>query len=438
MYCDKQSIKRLLFALSRINARPGAEHAAGEEIRRAVAETEAEYGVKFDEVVSDGIGNIAFVRRCGVKGAPLLLVDAHMDEIGMIVTNISEDGFLSVASVGGIDTRVLSASDMLIFGGEKTLRGVVVSTPPHLIKGDRRAAPALDAVRIDTGCTKAELEAAGVRIGSTVLPYSEPFAFNEEFGGDFVCGKAFDDRVSAACAIVAALSEDALACDVMVALTAQEETGAELCSRLAYRTEPDFALVVDVGFDNTPDTPGNSTVKSGNGPIVSVSAVTDRALTDDIRALCDRCRIKYKPIVEATGTGTDADGLILVRTGIPTAVVGTPLRNMHTQSEVVRLRDCESLAQLIAAVMRSGSVCAPFAHEGYPFAAVPTDSGDADKAEDKEKGKEVKDDVGYVVEKAAADGEGVREPRVFAKPSDKKDEKKPEDGKDKKEEEAGK
>lgn len=312
----------------------------------------------FDEITTDAVGSIACTKRCGRAGAPTILVDAHIDEIGMMVTEILEGGFLRVLNLGGIDTRIMPAAEVCIWG-EETIYGVVASTPPHLQKSDeaKRLTPITELL-IDTGYPKNKLE--------QIAPLGTPVGFVPrctELLNGCITGKGFDNKSCAAIAIeaIAACDRDALAGDVTLLLAVQEETTMLGGTTGAAGIDPDYALVTDVTFGETPDTKKGDAFPLGSGVVISLSAVTDRRLTARTVELAKEKEIGYNRSVEPTGTGTDANATQLVGCGIPTVVVSLPLRYMHTYHEMLSLDDAEALRRLIAAFVCDKQIAEDFA-----------------------------------------------------------------------------
>ena len=151
----------------------------------------------FDEFKKSVNGNYLFIKRCGIPNAPVLLLDAHYDEIGMMVAEIKEGGFIRVINLGGLDTRIMLAGEVMIYGNEPVY-GVVCVTPPHLQKpGEAQKLPAVNELLIDTGFSAAELEEKGVCIGS---PVGFMQSFTELLGGH-VAGRGFDNKACVAAEI---------------------------------------------------------------------------------------------------------------------------------------------------------------------------------------------------------------------------------------------
>lgn len=314
----------------------------------------------FDESFKDSLGTRFFIKKCGRENAPKILVDAHLDEIGMVVTDIKENGFLTVTNIGGVDTRILQASDVIIYGKEKIF-GVVGSTPPHLQSAeDTKKLKKIDELLIDTGYSKEALEKI-VRIGT-------PVGFDDhyvELADGRIAGKSFDNKACAACAVDAIKNtpREELAGDVILMLSAREETGmlGNGASVGAYRIDPDYALIIDVNLGRTPDTPKTETVELGKGVSLTYCPVTSKKLTRMTAELADKNEIKWQISVSGRGTGTNTPDINLTREGIPCVDVGLPLKSMHTCSELLDLNDAQAASDLIRAFICSKEIAEVFA-----------------------------------------------------------------------------
>ena len=344
MYPDT---KELVAALASIMSISGQEE-RGREKLCALA------GSYFDEYLPDPSGTHVFVKRCGREGAPKLLLDAHFDEIGMLVSDITKEGFLRVVSVGGLDRRILPAAEVLIYGKE-TLYGVIGAIPPHLQKaGDHKTAPEIRDLLIDTGYDEESLRRL-VDIGTPVGFYEKTASL---LGGR-ICGRSMDNKACCAAAILAAamVSPTEMEWDLYVTLSAREEAGmASGCSAAAHRIRPDAAIVTDVTFATAPGVREDESGKMGSGPVLSLSAVTDRRLTQRLLQLAREREIPCQTCVDACDTGTNATMLSLVGEGIPTAVVSVPITSMHTYNEIADTSDIENAAKLFAAAVGKGDL----------------------------------------------------------------------------------
>ncbi len=336
-------LKELIIKLSSIMTVSGYESQSAGEIEALVSEY-------FDETVRDRVGNVIFIKRSkkplaeGEKRAKIML-DSHFDEIGMIVTDIKEGGFLTVTNIGGIDTSLLQASDVTIYGKEK-LYGVVSSTPPHLsTPDDRNKLKPITELLIDTCYTKESLEKI-VRLGT---PVGFAPVYSEMLNGK-LCGKAFDDKACAACAIDAVVNTPAeeLYGDVYVVLSIFEETGAGGAANAAFGIDPDYAMVIDVNLGQVPETKKTETVEMNKGPSISFSTATDVKLTKMLYKLAKEKEYAVQMSVSPSHTGTNAVSVELTGNGVPTVDVGLPLQFMHSPVEMITLADCEALSKLVA------------------------------------------------------------------------------------------
>lgn len=317
-------------------------------------------GSEFDDTYLDKVGNQIFVKKCGRENAPKMLLDAHMDEIGMYVTEILDGGFLRVINIGGIDTAILQASDVIIYAGEERLFGVIASTPPHLATGDGKTLPKIDELLVDTCLTREELEQK-VRIG-TPVGFAPKYT---ELLGNKIIGKSFDDKACAACALYAVINTRRadLAGDVYVMLSCCEEVTGMVAPG-AYGIDPDYAMSIDVNLGSAPGVSPDETVALGKGPSITLSAVTDRHLTKMTEELTKAKEIPYQLSVSATHTGTNAVAIQLSREGIPTVDIGLPLVSMHTYNEMISLDDAESLCKLVEAFVRDTAIAEKFSRGG--------------------------------------------------------------------------
>ncbi len=308
----------------------------------------------FDEIIPDALGSLICVRRCGRPGAPKILFDAHIDEIGMMVTEILDGGFLRVTNLGGIDTRILPAAEVNIYGRE-TIRGVISAAPA---KGDEKGLKPIGELFIDTGYSKEKLE----EIVSLGTPVGFAPRYTALMNGR-IAGKGFDDKSCAAIAVaaLAGIDRSAQAGDVYLLLAVEEEVTMLGAKTGTAAIDPDYAMVVDVTFGETPDTKKGEAFPLGGGCVISLSASTDRRLTARVVELAKAAGIPYHRSVEPSGTGTDANATQYALCGIPTVVASLPIRSMHTYNELLDYADAEALSNLIAAFACDGGIAEDFA-----------------------------------------------------------------------------
>ncbi len=351
-------LKDLIIKLSSIMTISGYESQSSGEVEALVSEY-------FDETLRDRVGNVCFVKRSkkplaeGERRARIML-DAHFDEIGMIVTDIKEGGYLTVTNIGGIDAGLLQASDVTIYGKEK-LFGVISSTPPHLSSPeDRNKLKPIGELLVDTGYSKEALEKL-VRLGT---PVGFAPVYTELKNGK-LCGKAFDDKACAACALYAVINTPAeeLYGDVYVVLSIFEETGAGGASNAAFGIKPDYAMVIDVNLGQVPETKKSETVEMDKGPSITYSTATDIRLSKMLYSAAKNAEIPVQISVSPSHTGTNAVSVELTGDGVPTVDVGLPLAFMHSPTELITVGDCENLAKLCELFVKDESIGREYGYE---------------------------------------------------------------------------
>lgn len=343
-------LKQLITSLSSLMSVTGSEGYSAYKLQLAVGDV-------FDEYYTDKIGNHIFIKRCGRENAPKIMIDCHFDEVGMIVSRIHEGGFVSVANIGGIDPKMLQTQEVVIYG-EREIYGVVCTTPPHLARASAAdSAPTMEKIMIDTGLESEELE--------RICPVGTPIGFKPiytELLGGRLSGKAFDDKACGACAVYALskIPAQELAGDVYFAFTTREEVGGMGAVTSAYGIDPDYALIMDVTFSWVPEDPDMKWSELGSGAAISMSAVTNRRLTQTVRRLCVENGIKHTLRAEPNNTGTDANRISTAISGIPSALVSLPLRNMHTPVEVISLDDAYALSEVVRVFVTSREISEVF------------------------------------------------------------------------------
>lgn len=344
------TLKELIVSIARIMSVSGNERRGGEELKSLV-------GSVFDEYRTDALGNHLFIKRCGRENAPKILVDTHFDEIGMMVTGIKEGGFVSVTNIGGVDTRILPASEVIIYGKEPVY-GVFAAKAPHLSSpADRENLTPLPEMLIDTGYEKEELE--------ELCPLGTPVGFKPVYAellNDRLAGKAFDDKACGACAIfgIDAVQKRDLAGDVYFLFSAYEETGLIGARVAGFGIRPDYALVLDVTHASVPEAKDRYLPEFGSGVAVAVSPITNRRLTHMVTELCRTGSIPYTVDACPGNTGTNANVLGIQAEGIPTALCSLPLKSMHTSAEVLCMEDANALRKVVSAFIKSKEIAEVF------------------------------------------------------------------------------
>ena len=301
-----------------------------------------------DEVYTDIMGNLVAVKKCGKKNAPKMLLDAHIDEIGLIVTGI-ENGFLHFASLGGVDPRILPALQVKVLT-DPPIYGLIDSLPPHALKADEMEKPFdMEKLTIDIGMTQEEAEAA-VALGTPVVFDVEPVML----GDNRLCGKSLDDRACAAIIyrVMEELATEELNLDMYYLFSAQEEVGARGATTAAFEIAPDYAIAMDVTFAKSPDSNGYDQMNMGGGPAIAIGPNMNHKMSSDLIALAKKMEMPYQVDVIRANSGTNAWPIQISRGGVATALISLPLKYMHTPHEVMDLRDAENIVKLVSEYIR--------------------------------------------------------------------------------------
>ena len=334
-----EELKQIVFRLC------GTDGVSGDEANTAAAA--AKEFAPYAKAKTDRLGNM--IACMGPEDAKTrVLLDAHLDQIGFIVTGIDDRGFLRIDRCGGADRRTMPGAPVVVLGKER-VEGVIGSVPPHLADGDREKVPDPDRMAVDIGLTKKEAEKL-VRPGDRVIFRSEPRALL----GTRVTAPALDDRASVAAFVRVAqlLSQEKLKCRVVFQCSTREEVGGQGATVGAYAADPQQAIVVDVSFANQPGVRPEKSSPLGGGPMIGFAPLLDRAMGEKLVQLAQQADMPYKRDVMGIETGTNSDTVAVTREGVRTALISIPLRYMHTPVEVADLTDLENTAQLMAAYLR--------------------------------------------------------------------------------------
>ena len=296
------------------------------------------------ETVSDNIGN-TYIKIGNESAKNKILLDAHCDQIGFVVTDFCENGFLKVSAVGGADIRAAFGSRVLVLG-EKTLEGVFATVPPHLQKsGDSEKFPSIDSLAIDTGLSKDEV-CSMVQRGDIVV-FKNEFTFLSK---NRVCSAALDNK--AGVAALFALGQKLIKSElkntcVTLLMSTQEELG--LRGAAAAEFDADKVIVIDTSFGSYPGAPEEKTGRLGGGVMLGTGPILSRSLTKQIENVANKKGIEIQHEILSESTGTNADRLTLKAGGVDCALISLPILNMHSASEILDLRDLNSLVNLLYA-----------------------------------------------------------------------------------------
>lgn len=331
-------IQKMLERLCTVGAPSGFERPAALIAKEMLEEL-------MDEAWIDRLGNAIGVRRCGKPNAKKLLLDAHLDEIGLIVTGM-KDGFLKFHTIGGVDPRMLPDRELTILT-DPPLFGVVACLPPHVLTmEDREKAPPIEEFFVDIGLSQEEAE--------KLVPIGTPMVFRDTFtplGDDQLCSKAMDDRACFVTLLRAAeiLKDKELDVDLYIMGSTREEISGAGAKTATQALNPDFCVAVDVTHGKTPDSPPGTASKIGGGPAIGIGPNMTRWMTQRMFAKAAEEEIEIQKEVMAGHTGTNGWGMQICNEGIATSVVSLPLKYMHTPVEVLQVSDMEAVARLLAA-----------------------------------------------------------------------------------------
>ncbi|CAN5521466.1 M42 family metallopeptidase [soil metagenome] len=306
------------------------------------------------EVRSDHYGN-AFAAFAGHPshggGRPRVMLAGHIDEIGLIVTYVSDEGLLHFKGIGGWDSQQLVGQRVRVVGYRAELMGVIGKKPIHLISpDDRKKVSKLEDLWIDIGARDAKEAKEHVRIGDYAViegPYLELL-------NGRVVSKAVDNRIGAYIVLEAARRAKAgskTGAEVVAVATVQEEIGGVGAYTASFGLQPDVAVAVDV--THATDQPGVDKKQEGDsplgsGPVITLGAYAQRAVADRLIRVAEEGGIPYTLSAAPSRTGTDADAIARNHSGVPTGVVSIPNRYMHSANEMIDLQDLENVVGLLA------------------------------------------------------------------------------------------
>lgn len=326
-------MKDLIQKLSNLRGISGHEYRINKEIAKM-------FEPYCDDVKIDALGSVIALRKCGMPDAPKVMIEAHMDEIGLIVTTITDDGYITFSSVGGVDPRILPMSEVIIHGSEDVL-GIVGIPPKHM--GDAEKSYKLNDLMIDTGLG-ADIVKSKISVGDSItLPQSVG-----ELGDKQFSAKTMDDRASVAAIlkVMQNLQATDLNCDVYAVAAVQEEVGCRGGKTTSFGIMPDMAITIDVTHGITPDNSENA-VEIGKGTAMSKGPNIHPKLVKRLEDTANANNIPYTIEIDGGATGTDAWEIQVSGSGIPVALMSIPLKYMHTSVETLALSDVEATVSVI-------------------------------------------------------------------------------------------
>jgi putative aminopeptidase FrvX len=332
---------------------------------RAPAAAFTELGRAFTDDVSVDVMGSAVARVRGTQpGSPLLAIVGHLDEIGLVVTHIDDNGFLNIAGVGGWDPQILVGQRVELLTRDGAVPAVVGKKPIHLLRDEeRKKVPEMRDLHLDIGAPDADAARAAVRIGDVAVIAGEPV----ELLGDRAISRSMDNRLGSWIALEAArlvAEEGGAPGDVAAVGAVQEEITFGGARTTAFGLEPDVAIAVDV--THATDAPGIEVKEQGKhelggGAVIERGSIIHPMVFEGLYEAAEREGIPFTVQASAGRTGTDADAMHFARAGIPTGLVSIGLRYMHSPVEMVQLSDIDACARLIAAFAQSLSPQTQFA-----------------------------------------------------------------------------
>lgn len=322
----------LLKKLTSCVAVSGAE----ENITNLLKEMLEHYG----EVSVDSMNNVF----CTFGEGYHFLLDAHLDEIGLIVTDITDDGFIKVGKCGGIDLRMLPAAEVSVWGKEE-VKGIISTKPPHLQTADEeKNVPKISEIAIDTGYTKKELQ--------KLVSLGDRITFKRNFTpllGSFISASCLDDRSGVAAILMAVETLKNLPCKITIMFSSQEEVGTRGAKSGTYLKKVDEAISVDVSFAYTPGCDKAECGEISKGAMIGFSPILDKNISRKLVEVAEKNNISYQCEVMSGRTGTNADVISICENGIKTGLISIPEKYMHQRVEVVDINDIKSVTDLICA-----------------------------------------------------------------------------------------
>jgi tetrahedral aminopeptidase len=301
------------------------------------------FEVECDDVHIDSFYNVIGLKKG--NGKFKILITAHIDEVGFLVKSIDEKGFVKLSSLGGIDNKILLASEVILHG-RREIPGVIGAKPPHLLKPeDAKKAVKLEDLSVDTGMKAEELKEY-VSVGDIVTLKTKTGALQ----GGKVCARALDNRggLLAMLEMMKEVSRYKTEADLYFAATTQEERELAGVRAAAFGIEPDFAIVIDAGHGDIPDVSRDVVFPLGKGPAIGIGPNLHKKLAKRLIELAKEEAIPHQIDVEPGDTGTEAWATQVTKSGIASVLVSIPVRYMHTPVETAHLTDIRNTARLLA------------------------------------------------------------------------------------------
>jgi endoglucanase len=335
-------MKKILKDLSMLRGIPGQE----KEVRDYMLDAMNPFA---DSVETDNLGSV-IAKKVGQEDGPRIMVAGHMDEVGFMVTKITDEGYVKFLPAGGWWSQVMLAQQMEITtsNGDR-IRGVIGAKAPHILTEEERKKPMkMDDMYLDIGVDdKEEAEKLSIKTGDMITPYIESVELSNK---KYLLGKAWDNRVGCAAAIetLKTFSKKDHPNIYYGVGTVQEEVGLRGAGTSAYRVNPDIGIAVDTTIAY--DFPGgDKETKLGEGVgimIADSSMVGHKGMRDFVINACEENDIPYQ-LTSLKRGGTDGGKIHLSRSGVPTVALALPVRYLHSHTSIVHEGDYENLLKLL-------------------------------------------------------------------------------------------
>lgn len=308
-----------------------------------------------DDISYDKLGSI-IARKRGTADSPKIMIAGHLDEIGFIVKDITDDGYIKFLPLGGWWGHVALAQRVIIKTSKGDILGVIGSKPPHILKDDeRKKVLDLDDMYIDVGVNaKTSIKKMGIRPGDPIVPDAQ---FTTMYDRKMYLNKAFDNRIGVAAAVdvINKLKRVKHPNTVYGVGTVQEEVGLRGANTTAWTVDPDIAFVADVSLAaDGPDAKKHEKAKLGSGPSINVldgTMIAHRKLRDFVIETAEQAGIPYHYGALARG-GTDGGRIHISRSGVPSIYIGIATRYIHSHTSIIHRDDFDNLVKLLIAVIK--------------------------------------------------------------------------------------
>lgn len=332
--------KDLLKSLSETNGISGYEKNLADTIEEA-------FEPYSDKIVKDSLGNLTATKWADNKEEQTmdLMLAAHMDEIGLMVKSIDENGFIRFTNVGGVDPRTLLAQEVVIHGKEDLI-GIIGTKSPYLLSNKERSqAPKLNKLYIDTSLNEEKV--------NEIITIGDMITLKREFidlKNKFVSGKALDDRAGVVMLYECFKELSYLKSNVNVhaVATVQEEVGVRGANTSTYNIDPDLGIAVDVCHGNMPGVENDLVVEMGEGPAIAFGPHVHQKIYNKMKDIAEDIGIPYQVEPWPHPAGTDAWAIQISKSGVASALLSIPLRYMHTSVETISMKDVRSGGKLLA------------------------------------------------------------------------------------------